>query len=303
MSGRHILITGASGGLGAALARHYAAPGVTLALIGRHVERLARVVHDCRAQGAEVRLMVMDVRESADLHALIARTDAELPVDTVIANAGVEASLGPKGEAEPLEDVLAQVRTNFEGALATVQPLLDPMRARGQGRIVLVASLAGRMPLPDQPTYSATKAGLIAYGDALRPVLAASGVSLTVACPGFIATGMAETYRGWRPLEWSAERAAAKIARAADRGARQVSFPFALAGLVALGRATPAVLREAVLRRLFAVEVHAPSRARSADAYRGATGDVPSAVPPILPPLPEKNVVSREVEPENLTEN
>lgn len=274
MSGRHILITGASGGLGAALARHYAAPGVTLALIGRHVERLARVVHDCRMRGAQVRLMVMDVRESAALHALIARTDAEQPIDTVFANAGVEASLGPDGSAEAFDDVLAQIRTNFEGAVATVQPLIDPMRARGQGRIVLIASLAGRMPLPDQPTYSATKAGLIAYGEALRPVLAGQGVSLTVACPGFIATGMAQTYRGWRPLEWSAERAAITIARAAERGARQVSFPFALAGLVALGRAAPPILREAVLRRLFAVEVKPPARDDSRRSCCDATNEI-----------------------------
>ncbi|WAC27137.1 SDR family NAD(P)-dependent oxidoreductase [Ancylobacter sp. SL191] len=255
MSGRHILITGASGGLGAALARHYAAPGIALSLIGRDVERLARVVHDCRMRGAQVRLLVMDVRESTALHALIARTDAEQPIDTVFANAGVEASLGPRGEAETLDDVVAQIRTNVEGAVASVLPLIDPMRARGEGRIVLIASLAGLMPLPDQPTYSATKAALIAYGEALRPVLAGQGVSLTVACPGFIATGMAETYRGWRPLQWSAARAAETIARATERGARRVSFPFALVGLVALGRVTPPVLREAVLRRLFAVQV------------------------------------------------
>ncbi|MBS9478932.1 SDR family NAD(P)-dependent oxidoreductase [Ancylobacter radicis] len=265
MSGRHILITGASGGLGAALARHYAAPGVALLLVGRNVERLARVVHECRAKGADVRLLVLDVRESAALHELIAKADAQRPIDTVFANAGVEASLGPLGEAEALDDVLAQIRTNFEGAVVTVQPLIDPMRARGQGRIVLVASLAGRMPLPDQPTYSATKAGLIAYGEALRPVLAAKGVSLTIACPGFIDTGMARTYRGWRPLQWSAERAAATIARATERGARSVSFPFALAGLVALGRVAPPFLRETVLRRLFAVDVRTEARAEAAE--------------------------------------
>ncbi|WP_454685142.1 SDR family NAD(P)-dependent oxidoreductase [Ancylobacter moscoviensis] len=261
MSGRHILITGASGGIGAALARHYAKPGVALVLVARHAGRLGAVAEACRERGAQVSALTLDVRESEALADLIARFDAERPIDTVIANAGVESSLGREGQAELLSDALAQIRTNFEGAVATVLPLLDPMRARGAGRVVLVASLAGRMPLPDQPTYSATKAGLIAFGEALRPVLAARGVSLTVACPGFVATGMSRDYGGWRPLEWSAERAAAAIAAAADRGARGIAFPWPLVALVGLGRCVPARLREWVLRLLFVADIRrgAPS--------------------------------------------
>lgn len=255
MSDRHILITGASGGLGAALARHYARPGVTLLLIARDARRLGAVAQICHERGAQVSTVALDVRESEALVDLITHFDAQMPIDTVIANAGVEGALGRDGRAEPLEDVLAQIRTNFEGAVATVLPLLDRMRARGAGRVVLVASLAGRMPLPDQPTYSATKAGLIAFGEAIRPTLGACGVSLTVVSPGFIATGMSRDYRGWRPLEWSAERAAAVIAAAADRGARNVSFPFPLVALVRLGRLVPAILREWVLRRFFAVDI------------------------------------------------
>lgn len=255
MSARHILITGASNGLGAALARHYARPGMRLLLIGRDAARLDGVAQACRARGAQARAVILDVRESAALARLVAEVDAHAPIDTVIANAGVEASLGADGEAEPLGQVLAQIRTNLEGAIATVLPLLDSMRARGTGRVVLVSSLAGRMPVPDQPTYSATKAGLIAFGEALRPVLAARGVSLTLACPGFIATGMSRDYRGWRPLQCSAERAATAIAAAAERGARSVAFPLPLVMLIVIGRCVPAFLREAVLRRFFAARV------------------------------------------------
>lgn len=255
MSARHILITGASSGLGAALARHYAAPAIALLLIARDAARLERVALECRARGATVRVVPMDVRASEALATLIAEIDAHTPIDTVIANAGVEASLGGEGQAERLDEVLAQIRTNFEGAVATVLPLIDSMRARGTGRVVLVASLAGRMPLPDQPTYSATKAGLIAFGEALRPVLGAAGVRLTLACPGFIATGMSRDYRGWRPLEWSAERAAVAIAHASDRGARSIAFPWPLVALIGLGRCVPAMVRDAVLQRFFTANI------------------------------------------------
>lgn len=255
MSGRHILITGASSGLGAALARHYARPGATLLLFGRDLRRLGDVAQSCHELGAQVSTVALDLHESRTLVDLIAHFDAQMPIDTVIANAGVEAGLGNEGCAEALDDVLAQIRTNFEGAVATVLPLLDRMRKRGAGRVVLVASLAGRMPLPDQPTYSATKAGLIAFGEAIRPILAPHGVSLTIACPGFIATGMSRDYRGWRPLEWSAERAARAIASAAERGARSVAFPLPLVALIAIGRRVPAVLREWVLCRFFAADI------------------------------------------------
>ncbi|MCS0494508.1 SDR family NAD(P)-dependent oxidoreductase [Ancylobacter sp. MQZ15Z-1] len=258
MNGRRILVTGASSGLGAALARHYARPDVALLLVARNAERLEAVAQDCRRRGALVTTAQLDVRDSVALARFVAEQDARVPIDTVFANAGVEASLGRMGEAETLPEVLAQIRTNFEGAVATVLPLLDSMRARGTGRVVLVSSLAGRMPLHDQPTYSATKAGLIAFGEALRPVLAQQGVRLTVACPGFVATGMSRGYEGWRPFEWSAERAAAAIAAAAERGARSVAFPLPLVALIGLSRFVPGVLREWVVRQFFAVGVRHP---------------------------------------------
>ncbi len=236
---------------------------MALVLIARGPERLNAVADECRERGARVSTVALDVRESQALAELITHIDAQAPIDTVIANAGVEASLGRDGQAEALQDALAQIRTNVEGAVATVLPLIDPMRARGGGRVVLVASLAGRMPLPDQPTYSATKAALIAFGDALRPRLAAQGVRLTVACPGFIATGVTRDYQGWRPLQWSAERAAAVIAAASERGARSIAFPWPLVALIGLGRCVPAFLREAVLRLFFAVHI---ARSRRSDA-------------------------------------
>ncbi|MFG1432420.1 SDR family NAD(P)-dependent oxidoreductase [Xanthobacter sp. V2C-8] len=252
---RHVVVTGASGGLGAAFARHYAAPGVCLLLVARDAARLDAVARECAARGAVADILAHDVRDAAGLAAALAARDAAQPVDLVVANAGVEASIGPDGAPEPLEAVLAQIETNLSGALASVVPLLPAMQARRRGAIILVSSLAALDPLPDQPAYGASKAGLLAWGEAARPWLRRFGITLTVACPGYIATGMAERYDGWRPLEWSAEKAARHIAHAAARGRARVDFPWPLVALIRLGRLAPRPLREAVRDLLFRARV------------------------------------------------
>lgn len=252
----HVAITGASGGLGAAFARHYAAPGTRLLLIARDPERLKATAADCAARGAAVATLACDVRDARGLAAALLAHDAAHPLDLMVANAGVEASLGTDGAPEPLDAVLAQIETNLSGALASVVPLLPAMQARRRGTVILVASLAALEPLADQPTYCATKAGLLAWGEAARPWLRRFGVQVTVACPGFIATGMSTRYEGWRPLEWSAEKAARHIARAAARGRGRVDFPWPLVALIGLGKLAPRPLREAVRNLLFRLSVH-----------------------------------------------
>ncbi|WP_454916851.1 SDR family NAD(P)-dependent oxidoreductase [Xanthobacter sediminis] len=252
---RHVVITGASGGLGAAFARHYAAPGVRLLLVARDGDRLAAIAAQCAVQGAKVAILACDVRDTAALAAALATHDAALPVDLVVANAGIEASVGPDGAPEPLDAVLAQIETNLSGALASVVPLLEPMQARRRGAVILVSSLAALEPLADQPTYCASKAGLLAWGEAARPWLRRFGIQVTVACPGFIATGMSTNYEGWRPLEWSADKAARHIATAAARGRGRVDFPWPLVALIGLGRLAPRPLREAVRDLLFRLSI------------------------------------------------
>ncbi|MFG1480109.1 SDR family NAD(P)-dependent oxidoreductase [Xanthobacter sp. V4C-4] len=252
----HVAVTGASGGLGAAFARHYAAPGVRLLLIGRDARRLQATVADCVARGADVDALVCDIRDTRALAAALHARDAAHPVDLVIANAGVEASIGADGAPEPLDAVLAQVETNLAGALASVVPLLPAMQARRRGGVILVSSLAALEPLADQPTYCATKAGLLAWGEAARPWLRRFGITVTVACPGFIATGMSARYEGWRPLEWSADKAARHIARAAARGRGRVDFPWPLVALIGLGKLAPRPVREAVRDLLFRLSIH-----------------------------------------------
>lgn len=254
-----VVVTGASHGLGAALARHYAAPGVALALVGRNAARLAGVAEACRRRGAVVETAEIDVRDGARLGGFLRGFDARHPVATVIANAGVEAGLAPGRGCEPEDLVTAQLRINLEGAIATVSPLIEPMRARRFGRIVLVSSLAALMPLADQPAYSASKAGLMAWGEALLAWLRPDGIRVTIACPGFIATGMSDRYRGARPFQWSAERAAKYIAAGAARGRAMVAFPWPLVWLIRLGRLAPRPVRAAFIDRFLRFEIDAPA--------------------------------------------
>lgn len=251
----HVVITGASGGLGAAFARHYAAPGVRLLLVARRLDPLAVVAEECLAKGASVDAFGCDVRDSVRLTRELQRRDAEHPVDLVIANAGIEASVGPNGEPEPLETLFAQIDTNVSGALASVHALLPAMQERRRGGIILISSLAALEPLADQPAYCASKAAVLAWGEAARPWLGRFGLSLTVACPGFIKTDMANHYEGWRPLEWSAEKAARHIAAAAARDKAMVAFPWPLVGLIRLGRLVPRAVREAVREQLFKLSI------------------------------------------------
>jgi short-subunit dehydrogenase len=248
---RSVVITGASSGIGLALALGVATSGVTLLLLGRDRTRLQAAAQLCRDQGATAEIAAIDVRDVEMLTQALTSFDAKNPVDLVIANAGVEGSLGPERTVEPLSSTTAQLRINLEGAINTVTPLIEPMRRRGHGAIGLIASLAGLAALPDQPAYSASKAGLIGWGQALIPWLRPYGVSVSIVCPGFVATGMKKSYRGARPFELSAEQAATKIMRGIERRRPMIAFPWPLALLVRAGAFVPARLRHAIADRWF----------------------------------------------------
>jgi short-subunit dehydrogenase len=238
-----IVVTGASRGIGAALARKLAAPGRHLVLTARALDHLEDTAEACRAAGASIRPAAVDVGDGPAMAALLAEADSEHPIDCVFANAGI-ASGSRRGSLEPPERAAAVIRTNLEGVVNTVAPLIEPMLGRGRGRIGQVASVAGLIPLPDTPAYSASKAGLITYGKALDATTRPHGVTVTVLCPGFVVTDMAGRYRGRKPWEMSAERAAAIMVDATLAGRRMLAFPWPLALLARLGAALPPQIRE-----------------------------------------------------------
>ncbi len=242
------VITGASSGLGAVLARAYAAPGVVLGLVARDPARLASVADACRRAGAMVEEAAINVADRAPLEAWLAAFDRAHPVDLVIANAGISAGPEPGRVGEDIDTTARQIAVNLLGAVHTVAPLVPAMATRGRGRIVLIASLAAYRGLTYSPGYSASKAGLRAYGEALRAQLEPFGIGVTVVCPGFFASPMTDRWEGPTPFLISGEQAARKVKRGIDRGRRRVSFPWPMALGMRLSDVLPAALGDRILR-------------------------------------------------------
>lgn len=219
----NLLITGASSGLGAALAREYAAAGVTLHLLGRNSERLQDVANDCRAKGAHVRTARIDVTDKDAMTAYVEKADDATPLDLLIANAGISAGTG--GTQEPPSQVEQIFRVNVDGVLHSIQPILGRMAERKRGQIAIMASLAGIRALPSCPAYSASKAAVRYYGDALRGAMGPHGVHVSVICPGYIHTPMTAVNDFPMPLVMTAERAAQRIRCGLLRRKARIAFP------------------------------------------------------------------------------
>lgn len=219
---KYIAITGASSGLGAALARCYAAPGVTLYLHGRNAERLGKTAAECRARQATVAAFVGDVTDAASMTKWL----ENITPDLVIANAGISAGTGKSGESgEQAREIFS---ANVGGVLNTIQPVLPNMVARGKGQIAIISSLAGIRGLPSAPAYSASKACVRVYGEGLRGWLAKSGVEVNVVCPGYVQTPMTDINQFPMPFIVSADKAARIIAHGLARNQARIAFPKAL---------------------------------------------------------------------------
>lgn len=239
----HILVTGASSGIGAALARRYAGPDVRLSLTGRDRNRLEAVALACRNRGAEVVVGICDVRDAGAMRAFIEEADGQSPIAMLIANAGIggeQVVAGAAGEKGEIARAIFEI--NVVGVVNTIAPLLPRLVSRGKGHIVIMSSLAAFVALPDAPAYSASKAALRVYGEALRRLLAPRNVRVSVVCPGFVDTPMSRSLPGPRPLLWSADRAAAVIVAGLARGKREISFPWRLVMLAKLSARLPPTL-------------------------------------------------------------
>lgn len=245
---RSILITGASNGIGAALAKRYAAMGITLHLGGRDPARLAAVAASCREQGADVLTGQQDVTNRAAMADWIAQADATRPLDLVIANAGTAG--GPLGEPAAVPTARRIFAVNVDGVLNTIEPALPPMLARGHGQIALMASLAAFRGLPTGPAYCASKAALRSYGEGLRPRLAERNIGLSVICPGFVRTAMTAGNRFPMPLTLTPDQAARIIQAGLAKGRSRIAFPWPLYLLIRLAAALPPAWIDGRLARL-----------------------------------------------------
>ncbi len=236
---RAVVITGASAGLGQALALQYADTERFLGLLGRDLKRLETVAAQCRERGADVQTGAFDLSETVILERWVREFDALHPIDLLIVNAGAFTGNGPPPAMETGGESVATLRVNLEGAIRTVQSVLPMFRARRSGCIALVGSLAAMQPVADAPAYSASKAGLMSYGEALREWLAPDNVAVSLIYPGHIATGQVANHVGRLPLILSANDAAVRIKRGLDRGQSFIAFPQRLLWLIRAGLLLP----------------------------------------------------------------
>ncbi len=221
---KSILITGASSGIGRALAVAYAAPGVTLALGGRDLGRLGETATAARESGAQVFTHAMDVTDRAGMARWIELADSNAPLDLVIANAGISTRTRKDLDLEDqTREILA---VNIDGVLNTVHPALRAMRRRHSGQIGIVSSIAGYRGLPSSPAYSTSKVAIKAYGEALRGIYHDEGIAISVVCPGYIRTPMTAHNEFKMPFLIDAERAARIIIKGLARNRARIAFPW-----------------------------------------------------------------------------
>lgn len=260
---RSILITGASSGIGAALARLYATPGRRLVLGGRDTRRLNAVAAWCDSAGARVETCCQDVVDHDAMAQWIARAFASEPVDLVIANAGISGGTGSTHSADgsfPPSECQDQVERilaiNVSGVVNTVFPAIREMRKRPRdgdgprGQIAIMSSLAGFRGIPGAPAYGASKACVRSLGEGLRGLCARHGIRVNVICPGFIESPMTDVNPYPMPFLMPVEKAARVIRKGLARDRARIAFPWPLWAAVWLLNALPVGWTDPLVSRM-----------------------------------------------------
>jgi len=224
-----VLITGATGGIGEALARRYAQTGRTLILHGRDQARLGAIARACETGGARVVCVTFDLCDAPGTEAALRTLSNEHAIDLAIINAGVSRMVGAGEEVESWEIAKTVLAVNLDGAIASIAGVLPEMRRRGSGQIAVISSLEAYFGLPVTPIYCASKSALKAYGEALRGWLAPQGIAVNVVLPGFVRTPMSDRFQGPKPWMLSPDRAAMLIRRGLERNSARIAFPRVLA--------------------------------------------------------------------------
>jgi short-subunit dehydrogenase len=244
---RRVFITGASSGIGAALARYYASQGAVIGLVARRADQLQSLAASLEVKTA---VYALDVRDAAALQAAASDFIACFGVpDVVIANAGV--SRGTLTEhPEDLAAFQAVFDINVMGMVHTFHPFIQPMKVAGKGSLVGIASVAGMRGLPGSGAYSASKAAAISYLESLRVELLETGINVTTICPGFIRTPMTDVNDYPMPFMLDVDVAVKKMACMIDQKRRYVLLPWQMAIIGRLMRWLPAGLWDVIAGRM-----------------------------------------------------
>lgn len=246
---RNALVTGASSGIGRAISLELARRGARVVLAARREAELETVKAAIEAEGGVAQTLVLDVSDArATFERANALSQAPPGLDLVVANAGLD----DPSAADPVEwGRLERVfRVNTLGALATLLGASGPMRARGRGTLAAVTSLAGGRGLPGHAAYSASKAAVSTYLEALREELGECGLAVVDVRPGFVDTPLTRKNRFSMPFMKDADQAARIIVRGLERGAPVVSFPWQLQSAMKVAELLPDALWRPIARRL-----------------------------------------------------
>lgn len=251
-SSSRALVTGASSGIGLALAKRLAARGVEVWMAARRKDVLQREVDAIHAAGGRAHALILDVADTEATVKRLAALDAETGgIDLVVANAGLAGARGaiPLPDAQ-WTDVRDLLHTNLLGAVATVQPFIAPMVARGRGHLVGISSMAADCPTARSAAYGASKAGLTFFLEAADVELRARGIDVTIIHPGFVSTPAGDELVGTapRPLLVSADKMARVIDRAIQRRARLVRYPWTMGAVARLSASLPRFIMRPLIR-------------------------------------------------------
>ncbi len=241
---KRAIITGASSGIGAALARELSKRGWSLALLARRGDLLDQLKQELRESCS----VVCDVTDLASVREAVKKSEELLggPFDLAIANAGI--SVPTWATNFNVEDAERIMRVNVFGMFYLFDAVIPSMIERKGGRFVGIASIAGLRGLPSASVYSASKAAMQNFLEASRVELGHAGVGVTIVNPGWVDTPIIDKYKGRVPFLVSAPKAARIIADGIEAGKRTVEFPLPMSLLMRLIRVTPAAIYDRALR-------------------------------------------------------
>lgn len=241
---KRIAITGASRGIGAALAKAYAEPGATLHLAARNAEKTELVAQECRDMGANVETIALDVTDFDEVRAWVENMPS---LDLFIANAGISGGTASPGLLEPQDQIEKLHQVNYLASAHSINVAAEKMRNQGYGHIAAIGSVQALNGAPQSPAYCASKAALRIYVQSARALFRPSGVSFSYFMPGFVDTDMSRRYQGPRPLLISAEKAAKIVKKSISKKVPEKVFPFPLPLMPLFLNLLPAHLADRIL--------------------------------------------------------
>jgi short-subunit dehydrogenase len=247
-AGKVVLITGASSGIGRALAVELGKRGASMGLIARRVDMLEEIVREIELQGSRALALPVDVQDAESVRAAADRLRAELgQIDLLVANAGVGVT-SDAAELNPA-DVAGVINVNVIGAANSVAAVVPEMVARGEGQLAVISSLAAYRGLPKSAAYCASKAAVSAFFESLRLDLQPRGVDVTIIHPGFIKTPLTAGRHAQMPYLMELDEAVQKILGAIEKRKKSYAFPWQLASIVRAGMIMPNFMYDWISRR------------------------------------------------------